>query len=366
MFHININSQARRIIFAIVLLLPIFSLCKLNPVHAYSVGTNIEICADNPERNAPYANVSDPYHPILYYWVNNNGFYKYQIQIYRVSDGKLMHDTGEQWEIGPGIVAGSCTFDYPVPADVLPVDDSQYKYMVRVQNTLGDWTPYAEGYFYLYSDGKCGSFNGQTFCPSVMMSPPVEQLCGNYQPSLVTVSGGSGPGDPWTWVCKSSAAGGKDSPGCHADAETAGTGSAGTELTRTICPPGTISHVAGDLCSRYDTRFPPVVSGSGTASSPWTWTCSNPCNDGSGSGSTFSRTISPAINATCGSADGQSYCKSGTEPDFSYLCASGAYNNDKIEKYTEWTWSCAGQCGGTPVNCRAGNFRSCGWIETNP
>ncbi|MCX6762361.1 MAG: hypothetical protein NT093_01095 [Candidatus Moranbacteria bacterium] len=277
----------------------------------------------------------------------------------------LMHDTGEQWEIGPGIVAGSCTFDYPVPAGVLPVDNSQYKYMVRVLNTFGDWTPFAEGFFYLYSDGECGPSNAQTLCPSIMSAPSPEQLCKNPQPSPVTVSGGTSAIDPWTWICKSTVVGGKDSPQCQASVDEVSPGLAGTELSRTICPPDTINTNASALCSRFDSRFPPVVTGSGTTGDPWTWTCSDSCNDGSGKGTLYTRTISQAINATCGSANGKNYCAVNSEPDFNDLCAINGTSSNRVNGFNEWTWNCAGQCGGSSASCRAGNSRSCGWIETN-
>jgi hypothetical protein len=365
MFHKKINNQARRIIITIVLLLPIFLLYSFSSVHAQSVGTNIEVCVDDPSRNAPYANVNDPDHPVLFYSVSGpNPFDLFRIQIYRVSDGKLMHDPGPQCAIPGCANAGNCTWDYPVPPNVLPVDDSQYRYLVQIRNTpQGDWTSYVDGYFYLYHDGECGAFSGQTFCPSIMISPPVDQLCKNYQSAPVVVSGGTGVSDPWTWTCKSSAAGGLDSPQCQANVSVGANGLAGPELSRTICPPSTISHVASDLCSQYDTRFPPVVIG--PPAGPWAWRCSNTCNDGSGSGTDYNRSMSPTIDAACGSASGQNYCNKDTEPDPSGYCARGTYNYDLNEDLNEWTWTCVGQCGGTSAKCQAGNIRSCGWIETN-
>jgi hypothetical protein len=365
MFYRNINGQAKRIVLMVVFVLPILLLCKIHPVNAQSLGTNIQICADDPVNHAPYANVEDPDHPIIYYGVSGpNPFDLYQIRIYRVSGNQLMHDSGSQCALPGCANAGTCTWDYPVPANVLPVDDSQYKYAVRIRNTpQHDWTLYAEGYFYLYKDGECGILSGQTFCPGeISSSSPVKELCKNFQPSPVTVSGGTSVSDPWTWICKSTAAGGEDSPQCKAFVDVSSPGLAGPELSRTICPPSTISHVGTDLCSQFDMHFPPSVSG--PSGGPWSWTCSNTCNDGSGSGTPYTRSMSPPANASCGSASGQNYCIRDTEPDRSKLCASGAPINF-IEKYNEWTWTCAGQCGGTSTNCQAGNIRSCGWIETN-
>jgi hypothetical protein len=365
MFNKKINSQARRIIITIVIMFPIFLLYNFSTVHAQSLGTNIAICADDPGNNAPYANVDNPDLPVLFYSVSGpNPFDLFHILIYRVSDGQLMHDTGGQCALPGCANAGNCTWDYPVPPGVLPVDDSQYRYLVQIRNTpQGDWTSFVDGYFYLYKDAKCGNYNGKNFCPGeISSSSPVKELCNNFQPSPVVVSGGTGVSDPYIWTCKSSGAGG-NADSCQAGVSSGLPGLAGTELTRTICPPGTISNVPSALCSQYDTNFPPSVSG--PPGGPWSWTCSNTCNDGTGIGTAYSRSMSPPVNAACGSASGQNYCNRDTEPDSSGLCASGIYNNDKIEKYNEWIWSCAGQCGGAPANWQAGNIRSCGWIETN-
>lgn len=372
MINKKINRKIRETISLSFLVLSIFFFFGLNPAMALSPGTNIEVCADDPGKNAPYANTEDPYHPILYYWVNNNGFYFYQIQIYRVSGGALMHDTGQQWQVGPGIVAGSCTYDYIVPADVLPVDNSQYKYMVRVQNTKGDWTPYAEGYFYLYSEGLCGKSDasttgtyGGTYCPGTLPSVTTPDLCLNAQADPVEVTGGTGPDDPWEWICHG-AVSGHDSPQCSANVREAEPGSAGSELSREICPPGIISTNPADLCSLYDIRYPPVVTGNGTTI-PWTWMCSNTCSTGPDQGVAFSRFYSPQINASCGSASGKNFCGRESEPAVGDLCLpSGSQASDRIQTYNEWTWNCSGQCGGTSASCKAGNFRACGWIETNP
>jgi hypothetical protein len=366
MFHRDINNQAR-VLLGIVLFLLFFSLFKLNPVHAQSYGTNIGVCADDPANAAPFANVDYPDHPIIFYSVYGpNPFDQYQIKIYRVSDNQLMHDTGAQCALPGCANAGNCTWDYPVPPGVLPADNSQYKYTVRIRNTpQHDWTSFAEGYFYLYKDGECGILDGQSFCPGVISSSsPVKELCKNFQSSPVTVSGGTSVSDPWTWVCKSLASGGGDAY-CQASVDESLPGIAGTELNRTICPPDTISHVGTDLCSRYDTDFPPIVSG--PLAGPWSWTCSNTCNDGSGSGTLYTRSMSTLADAVCGSASGKNYCDKDSEPDRTNLCVSGTGTpSNFVENYSEWTWTCTGQCGGTPVDCRAGNIRSCGWTETSP
>ena len=82
-----------------------------------------------------------------------------------------------------------------------------------------------------------------------------------------------------------------------------------------------------------------VTAGTGT----WAWTCA-----GQYRGTTASCSASiPAVNGACGSANGEAFLAAPS----SNLCTSGAAST--VAGSGPWTWTCAGQYGGTDASCSA-------------
>ncbi|MDD4617245.1 MAG: hypothetical protein PHW76_09095, partial [Alphaproteobacteria bacterium] len=164
-------------------------------------------------------------------------------------------------------------------------------------------------------NGNCGSADG-----AVLASKPTTNLCSKGTPSTVAGSG------PWTWTCQGQNGG--SSVSCKALAKING-------ICGSADGVGRMSKPTSNLCSKGTAS---TVSGSG----PWTWTC-----EGEGGGSDASCEAPLKVNGVCGSADGVGR----TSKPTSNLCSKGTASS--VAGSGPWTWTCAGQNGGSTASCEA-------------
>ncbi|MDD4617145.1 MAG: hypothetical protein PHW76_08570, partial [Alphaproteobacteria bacterium] len=167
----------------------------------------------------------------------------------------------------------------------------------------------------LMVNGICGSADG-----AVATSKPTSNLCSKGTASTVAGSG------PWTWSCIG--AGGGSDASCDAPLKVNG-----------VCGPadgvGRTSKPTSNLCSKGTAS---TVAGSG----PWTWTCA-----GENGGSDASCKAPLKVNGACGSADGTAMASKPT----TNLCSAGT--SSTVAGSGPWTWTCAGEGGGTDASCKA-------------
>lgn len=332
--------------------------CCPDNVHALNPGTNITVCvADN-------LNIFDPAWPDINFGVSGNPFYYYDVMIQKWNPASGtwngIYDSGAV--VPPSTNPGNYT--HYIPPGTLPMDGSGYAARVSVYGYYGDWTPQAVGTFVLNRrDGECGTSNGNSYCPYSLPSLQYPELCLKYSllnPSAVSGSGAAGT--TWSWTCSGS--GGGASPTCTAQAKAIETPNCGSVMSATVCPGSTITDTTPGLCTI--SANPPHVTGDGSDTNPWTWTCTAACGQ-TALDKVCSRSFTERIAPTCGDASGQNYCYKDTQPDSDNLCSpSSLYQAGSLENnYTEWTWNCNGICPTSTTVCHAGNSRSCGWIETN-
>jgi hypothetical protein len=92
---------------------------------------------------------------------------------------------------------------------------------------------------------------------------------------------------------------------------------------------------------------PSTVTGTGTATNPWTWTCGG-INGGSPSGAcTATKKIYPPV---CGTANGTNVY---ILPTDTAACNPGTYSDGLADTNLLFNWSCTGTDGVTKVNCSA-------------
>ena len=172
-------------------------------------------------------------------------------------------------------------------------------------------------------NGVCGSSNGQSFS-----SIPSTNLC-----SVGTNTGVQGYG-PWNWTCVGSNGGSTDN--CSANkTNNPISGSCGSSNGQSF-----ISSPTGNFCNQGDANN---FYGSG----PWYWTCAGQYGGNSVQCQANKTTVQNPINGHCGSSSGQSFVSA---PTYN-LCNQGDTNN--FYGSGPWYWTCAGQYGGSSVQCQA-------------
>ena len=238
---------------------------------------------------------------------------------------------------------------------------------------IADTTNYRVREVYAIINGACGSSNGRTFA-----SAPTSGLCSSGTASSVTGTG------PWYWICAGHYGGsnagcsanppavngacGSSNGGSFTSAPTSGLCSSGAASSVTGTGPWSwtcagqnggrnascsANHLVSGACgsSNGGTFSSAPTSGlcsSGTASSvtgtgPWSWTCA-----GQNGGTDASCSANPpVVNGACGSSDGGTFSSAPT----SDLCSSGTASS--VTGTGPWSWTCAGQNGGTDASCSA-------------
>lgn len=350
-----------------------------NIVHAYNIGADIKICLDEP------MSIFDPDTPDLYFTTYGTYFYNYDL----VVDKWIPSPSPGYWERKydlPGIFTPYCggaspcppnTYVHIIPPGILDVDGSSYRVSATAYGSTGDWTPWAYGTFTLVQKpGICGTTvtDGILTCPNVNVAglPAYPNLCLQYSRlSPPTPTNPTSPviedGSLWSWDCSGS--GGLPSTSCQERVRTVAQTYCGSVMEDIICAPsGTITTDPNRLC---DITFAPApVTNIGTPTEPiWTWKCTADCGITS-KDKTCSRGFTPRVVPTCGEPAGQNFCNKDTGPDdlaTSELCSGGStYIPGTLhEEYSEWIWRCSGLCPTASTECKAGNSKSCGWIETN-
>jgi prepilin-type N-terminal cleavage/methylation domain-containing protein len=234
-------------------------------------------------------------------------------------------ENGERYPVETGCTIGSCTnFDSKMQSYLPSSIDGSYTYESNGTNcTLS--TILSSGYSYQYDclagtystntpiNGVCGTSNNQN-----LSSIPSTNLCtaGN-----VTVVSGSGP---WTWSCAGIYS------GTTAMCSTGGVptnGTCGSSNNQNLS-----SIPSSNLCTN---GTPSIVSGSG----PWTWTCT-----GLYTGTTANCSANLSVNGVCGFKNNK---YASTTPTGTEACTAGSIT-DMTGSYS---WSCAGQNGGTSPSC---------------
>ena len=111
-----------------------------------------------------------------------------------------------------------------------------------------------------------------------------------------------------------------------------------------------------NLCNLKTTYATPTVSGDGSASSPWKWTCK-----GAQNGTTGLCTALGITDGVCGPANAENFSNIPTATSCkekkNCLCTTGTAS--KIAGTGPWTWTCAGANGGATQSCSA-NKINCG------
>jgi len=242
-------------------------------------------------------------------------------------------------------------------------------------------------------NGSCGSANGGVFS-----SAPTSGFCNSG-----TFSGLSGSG-PWSWTCSGSNGGSTAS--CSASKTTSCGSANGSSTvvapTSNLCSDGSSPYVLASgnywtwscgstSCSATDPNAPyksqfaatEMPSYTGNGYSPDTavvwlqWYCSwgfpsaqtvyknydqLACEDGSGHGgcvgcvmSKFTiRKKAPAVNGSCGSANGKTYAYNVTGYGSDTQCSVGSSSNTAFPAQGGSTsWTCSGSNGGSSASCWA-------------
>ncbi|MFA6193339.1 MAG: hypothetical protein WC726_00550 [Parcubacteria group bacterium] len=331
---------------ATILLVLVFVCSFASETFGAAPFTNIEVCVGPPEPD-----LINPNRPKINFKVSRSPFYNYQITITSASTN---YDTGIKSLTLPAPFPPG-NYSYEVPPGTLPIDNSTYNYAVRVKDAY-DWSPYAQGSFVLGNiDGKCAQ--NLSFCaPDTLNTKPSSELCIIGMPNIINND------NPWSWKCDGFF-GGQSSPLCCATALTPSQSQCGSVLGGTICQGESLTSSSPNLCVADNTAT--NFHGDGSADNPWKWDCTNndPCHTPT---APCSKTYDVKQTGQCGSLDGNNFCQSGT-PSSNLCSPESSFNNGSLENnYTEWVWTCGSTvCGGTISSCRAGNTRSCGWIETN-
>ncbi|MFA5087319.1 MAG: hypothetical protein WC470_03410 [Candidatus Paceibacterota bacterium] len=211
-------------------------------------------------------------------------------------------------------------------------------------------------------NGQCGSSNGQT------LSSAPTNLCSAGVASAVNGSG------PWTWTCagqnngatvscsanamKSCTIGYSNWGVCQSNNTQTRTGYTSPDNCATLvltqaCTyiPAPTNGQCGSSNGQTLSSAPTNLCNSGNASTvngsgPWTWICSGQNNGATVSCSAQKAAPTPTpINGQCGSSDGQS---SNSKP-VANLCSAGVVS--AVNGSGPWTWTCAGQDGGTTASC---------------
>jgi|GEM_PF-3206366 len=356
-----------------------------NIVHAWNIGADIKICLDQP------MSIFDPDWPDLYFtttgdYSSGNYFYNYDLVVDKWIPPGSSPGYWERKYDPPGIFTPYCggaspcppgTYAHIIPPGILDVDGSSYRVLATAYGSMGDWTPWATGTFTLVQKpGICGTTvtDGILTCPNVDVAgfSDYPNLCLQY--SKLSPPNPTNPTSPliedgslWSWDCSGSV--GLPPTSCQERVRTVTDTECGSVMEDVICAPsGTITTDPNRLC---DITFAPVpVTNIGTIAEPiWTWKCTADCGITS-KDQTCSRGFTPRVVPTCGNAAGKNFCNDETDLadfDTSELCSGGStfIPGTLDEEYNEWVWECSGLCSTTSIKCKAGNSKSCGWIETN-
>jgi prepilin-type N-terminal cleavage/methylation domain-containing protein len=175
-------------------------------------------------------------------------------------------------------------------------------------------------------NGACGSSNGSNFS-----STPSSNLCTLGSPTTVSGSG------PWTWDCTGLNSGSTDS--CSANLIVNGTcGTANKTYAYNITTYGSDTYCAAGTTNPTTPTFP-ALGGSTN------WTCVG-LNTGTTASCTASRNNTP-VNGVCGTSNGSNFYSIPS----SNLCTAGTPSS--VGGSGPWTWTCNGLYGGTTANCSA-------------
>jgi len=172
-------------------------------------------------------------------------------------------------------------------------------------------------------NGICGSANG-----IAVSSAPTTNLC-----SIGTASSTSGSG-PFNWTCSGSNGGTNAScsaplltpPAVNGTCGSANGVAVSSAPTTNLCSIGTASSTSG--------------------SGPFNWTCSG-SNGGTNASCSAPLLTPPAVNGTCGSANGVAVSSAPT----TNLCSIGTASSTSGSG--PFNWTCSGSNGGTNASCSA-------------